>query len=138
MIQDIDLGYSISAHYMQIKKIRLFFNLHIVYMRITNHPHIHFMRINNYPHIHYMRIKPTYKFEDLTQYPVGYSQLKRILKTTEQLCSTQLSSLVLCMSQSTDALVITQYTTLHHYSLVCVMEMNHVLSLQVSITSNLN
>ena len=61
MIQDIDLGYSISAHYMRIKISGNFFYPHIVYMRINNYPRIHYMRIKNYPHIHYMQIKPTIK-----------------------------------------------------------------------------
>ena len=57
MIQDIDLGYNISAHYMRIKNSGNFFYPHVMYMQINNYPHIHYMRTKNYPHIHFMRIK---------------------------------------------------------------------------------
>ena len=71
-----------------------------------------------------MKLKQkAYKFENLTHYPVVYSQLKNNVENcAEQLCNTQLSSLVLCMSmstvlvcrsESTEALVITHCTTLH-------------------------
>ena len=79
VIQDIDLGYSISAYYMQIKKSGNINYLHIVYMQINNYPHIHYMRIKDYPHIHYMRIKdyPHIHYMRIKDYPhIHYMRIK--------------------------------------------------------------
>ena len=79
MIQDIDLGYGISAHYIWITNSGHFFYPHIVYTRIKNYLHIHYMRIKNYLHIHYMRITTSFIIFDIAEEQL-FSGQKSILR----------------------------------------------------------